>query len=126
MLHRKKKKMKKAKIKYNFEEDIFIARPLSRNYDSSFQIGDFIFDLNDKNIVVGMEILNASKIFGLSKIALKNMLTCKLEIIISDKFIKVDIQVKSNLRNNETISNLSIERVRPEFVNLTELQLAVI
>ncbi len=118
-------KLEKAKVLYNFEEDIFLARPLERNYDSSFQIGNFIFDLDKNNNVNGIELINASKLFGVPKAFLKDMISGKLEIIISEKYIQINIQLKTKVRNAENTSSLSIERVKPEFINPIELHLAL-
>ena len=127
MLFRKEKKMKeeKAKILYNFEDDIFLARPLERDYDSSFQIGNFIFDLDKNNNVRGIELINASKLFGISKAFLKDMVSGKLEIVVSEKYIQINIQIKTKVRNADNTSSLSIERIRPDFINPTELHLAL-
>ena len=119
------KMYQKAKVSYDFENDLFVAIPLERKYDSSFQIGDFIFDLDKKQNVNGIELLNASKVFGIPKIFLKNMISGKLEVVVSKELIRLDIQIKSKVRNTDKVTSLSIERVRPEFVNPTELHLAI-
>lgn len=118
-------KVEKAKASYNFEDDIFLARPLERDYDSSFQIGNFIFDLDKNNNVRGVEIISASKLFGVPKAFLRNMVSGKLEIIFSEEYIQVNVQIKTKVRNADKTSSLSIERVRPEFINPTELHLAI-
>jgi len=46
------------KVSYNHEDHIFLAINLNRNYDSSFQIGNFIFDLDKDNNICGIEIIN--------------------------------------------------------------------
>ncbi len=115
----------KAKARYNFENDIFVARPLNRKYDSSFQIGEFIFDLDKKQNVNGVELLNASKVFGIPKVTLKNMISGKLEVIVSKELIQVHIQIRSKIRNTDNVTSLSVERAKPEFVNPAELHLAI-
>jgi len=130
MLFGKEEKMKverqKAKIVYDFVEDIFFARPVNRQYDSSIQIGNFIFDLNKKNKIIGFEILNASELFGVSKLFLHNIKKGKIEIKVRGKFIMVQTQIQSLIRNSMKTSNLSVERVRPEYLNESNLQLAAI
>ena len=61
-------KTKNAKMRYSFAEDIIFASPTERKYDSSIQIGDLIFDLDEKNKIIGFEILNASKTLGVPKL----------------------------------------------------------
>lgn len=117
--------LEKAKGEYNFQEDIFVARSLRRDYDSSFQIGNLIFDLDSKNKVIGLEIVNASKLFGIPKLVLKNMVSGKIIVIASNKIIRTEITLESSLRNSQKTSSLSVERIKPEFINATELHLAV-
>ncbi len=121
----KKGKSVKAKSGYDFEEDIFSARPLKRKYDSSVQIGNFIFDIDKKGKINGFEILNASKIFGIPKLLLKNIISGKMDIEVNDKFIRVEINIKSLIRNAHKSSALSVERIRPEFIRPAELKLAI-
>lgn len=114
----------KAKVVYDFGEDVFFARPVNRQYDSSVQIGNFIFDLNKKNRIIGFEILNASKLFGVPKLFLHNIKEGKIEIKAIGKFIMIQAQIQSLVRNSMKTSSLSVERIRPEYVNESNLQLA--
>jgi len=116
----------KAKVVYDFGENIFFARPVNRKYDSSVQVGNFIFDLNKKNKIIGFEILNASKLFGVSKVFLHNYKNVKIEIKVKGKFILVQAQIQSLIRNSMKTGSLSVERIRPEYVNESNLQLAAV
>jgi len=116
----------KAKVVYDFGEDIFFARPVNRKYDSSVQIGNFIFDLDEKNKIIGFEILNASKLFGVPKLFLHNHKDVKIEIKVKGKFIMMQAQIQSLIRNSMKTSSLSVERVKPEYVNESNLQLAAV
>lgn len=116
----------KAKVVYDFAEDIFFARPIKRKYDSSMQIGNFIFDLNKKNNIVGFEILHASKLFGVPKLFLHDIKKGNIQINVSGKFILVQAQIQSLIRNSMKTSSLSVERIKPEYVNESNLQLAAV
>ncbi|MGE0792782.1 MAG: DUF2283 domain-containing protein [Candidatus Woesearchaeota archaeon] len=115
-----------AKANYDFESDIFSALPLIREYDSSFQKEDIILDLDKNGKIVGLELLNASKNFGIPKIFMKNLISIHMQINVSEELIKIQIQIKSLVRNAERISSLNFERIKPGFVNPSELNLAVI
>ncbi len=117
--------MNKAKIEYSFEEDIFLGRPLKRSYDSSFQINNFIFDLDKKGRINGIEILNASELFNIPKRFLKNIESSRIEIEADEQFIKLKIFIKTFVRNAHKTSSINIERVKPEFINPSELNLAI-
>ncbi len=120
-----KKEFQKGKLVYRFEDDVFFVRPLKRKYDSSFQIGSIIFDINSENKINGVEILNASKLFGASKLFLKNLISGKIIVEVNKKYLKIQIILESLVRNAQKSSILNIERVRPEFLQPTELNLAV-
>jgi uncharacterized protein YuzE len=122
----KKNKLNKAKVKYDFEDDIFSAMPLNRNYASSFQIGNIIFDLDSENIINGIEILNASKVFNLPKLFLKNNISGRLDIIVNDKYIKLHIAICTIIRNSQKSGVVDIERIKPDFLENTQLNLAVL
>lgn len=122
---RKEKKKMKAKVNYYFEDDIFSGMPLNRDYDSSIQIGGFIFDLDHKGRIVGVEILNASKVFGIPRIFLNNMEGGRIIIEVDEKFIKLSISVKTLVRNSHKNSVLNVERARPDFIRPSEMSLAI-
>jgi uncharacterized protein YuzE len=122
----KQEEFQKAKIEYHYEEDIFSARPLKRNYDNSMQIGDLIFDLDENGKINGLEILNASKIFNIPKLALKNMVSGKIIVEVNKKYIKLEVNINSVLRNAEKATTLNLERIRPELFQPMELKMAVI
>lgn len=119
------KQSQKGKAKYDLEVDIFAAHPMKRNYDSSTQIGDLIFDLDKKGRINGIEILNASKLFNIPKVFLKNMISCKLKIIAANKIIHVEAYIRSLVRNADKTTILNIERISPDSINPTELKIAV-
>lgn len=114
-----------AKASYDFETDIFSALPIKRSYDSSFQKGDMIFDLDEKGQIAGLELLNASKNFGIPKTFLKNIIEIKIEIEASDDLIKIRALIKTIVRNAHRTCALNLERIKPDFVNPSELNLAV-
>ncbi len=114
-----------AKASYDLETDIFSASPMKREYVSSFQKGEIIFDLDDKGEIVGLELLNASKHFGLAKRFLNKIVGIKIKLSTSEDIIKIKIFVKSLIRNSEKTSALNLERIKPDFVNPSEMTIAV-
>ena len=120
-----KSKKLPAKITYDFETNIFSALPLKRSYHSSFQKGDMIFDLDEKGKIIGLELLNASQNFGISKNFLRKMREMKIEIETNEELIKIRVIIKTLVRNAEKTSALNLERIKPAFVNPSELNLAM-
>jgi uncharacterized protein YuzE len=120
-----KKAFEKGKWKYDFENDIFVARPLQRKYDSSVQIGNLIFDIDKQGRVNGLEVLHASALFGISKVFLKDVVSGKMKVEVNNNVIKVVIQLKSFVRNANQSSSLSVEKIRPEFIQPTAVEFAL-
>lgn len=114
-----------AKGKYDFENDIFYARPIKRVYESSFQAGNIIFDIDNDNKIVGFEILNASKVFDVPKRFLNNPKSFKIKILVTDS-INLNISVTSVIRNSEKVSSLSVEKQKPDFLAESEMSMGIV
>jgi uncharacterized protein YuzE len=62
------KETQKVSFFYNKTEDIFTVAKLSREkIKASIEVGDIIFDISHRGSLRGAEILNASKLIGVSK-----------------------------------------------------------
>lgn len=112
-----------AKTEYDFESDIFYARPINRKYFSSFHRGEFVFDIDDDKKVVGFEIINASKVFGVPKLFLKNPEKMLIEVVVSETSIFVKISIR---QSSKRITSLAVEKIKPNFLKPTEMSLAVV
>lgn len=117
--------LEKAKVNYDYEGDIFSARPLKRCYDSSFQIGNLIFDIDREGRINGLEIVNASKQFNTPKLFLRKLVNGKLFLEVNKHFILLNINLQSDVRNAIRNSSVQIERISPDFILPTKLNLAV-
>ncbi len=122
---KQKKDKGPAEVDYDYETDTFSARRLDKEYDSSHQIGDLIFDLNKDNEVIGVEILSASKVFNIPKNHLRNNLSGNLTIDVDKESIRMKLLITSKARNAEKSSNINVEKKRPDFVSPSEMNVAV-
>lgn len=82
---------------YDADLDTFYIRLKENNYESSIASGDLIIDFNKKKEVIGLEILNATKFFGMSKAALQNIVEGRVKIQVSQKEVKIDFFIRSNV-----------------------------
>ena len=114
-----------AKSMYHFDTDTYAVRPIDRKYESSYQIGNFIFDMDKDDTLTGIEILNVSKVFGVPKIFLKNQISGKVKIQVTSEYIKLNFIIESVVRNSNKTSTLSVERIKPDFLKPVELNFAV-
>ena len=107
----KKPQEKKGKYIYDFVEDVIYLVPFRRTYSSSFQIDNFIFDLDKNRKLVGLEILNASKVMNIPKIFLKNAAKGRLEIVAKKDKIYIKLEMVGILRNKHLKNILNVERI---------------
>jgi len=84
---------------YDFENDSLLFNNQNIDYESSVDLGDIVLDIGVDGTPVGAEMLHASKLFGVSKTALKNCQNFKAEISISKDTIKIKITVSVPFRN---------------------------
>jgi uncharacterized protein YuzE len=84
--------------KFNFSydkgnDDLFLFHPSSKS-KGSVELGDFILDFNNKKELVGIQIMNASKL--ISEMVSENISTIK-GILNNLRSCKVDVKVKNNI-----------------------------
>jgi len=121
----KKMKSLKGEHNYRFEDDILFIRPLSRDYSSSVQLENFILDLDAEGKIVGIELFNASKLFNIPKAFLKNILKGNVQIVVDNNILRIEIKLESEVRNGHKLTNLAVEKVKPSYLDESELSLAM-
>lgn len=89
------------KWKYDFETDTFYFRDKSISYHSSIDMGDLIMDIGEDGTPIGVELLDASKNFKVSKVVMKGIEGFNANIDISETEIKVTIKAFVKLRNTK-------------------------
>lgn len=67
------------RIDYDFENDIFSVSNGDK-VKASLDIGDFVLDVNHKNFICGLEIMDASENLGIPKSVLKNIKNMKMSV----------------------------------------------
>ncbi len=118
-------KTEKAFLKYSYSEDIIFIKPIKRSYDHSIQIGDLILDLNEKNKIVGFEIMNASKIFGVKKQFMHALKEFVIKLTITKDFIKFEAKALALYRNAVREHTIDLERINDGIEFEDELKISV-
>lgn len=118
-------KKPKADVLYDSKEDILFVSPKKKEYDSSYQIGNLIFDLNKKKKVIGVEILDASSVLGISRYWLNSIQSGELQIQVMQETINLRLTLKCRVRNSLVPSTAVIEKIRPEFFENSSMDLAL-
>jgi uncharacterized protein YuzE len=92
---------------YDIETDILFFRDNSLKYHSSIDLGDLIVELDENDMPMGMELLNASLNFNIPKIILRNIKNVSAEINTTEKMIEVKIKI-SVVSRNANIEKVSV------------------
>ncbi len=119
-------KKEKAVVTYDSENDIIYMSAKKRKYEFSEQIEDLILDLDKNKKIIGLEILNASKIFNVEKIKLQNLQGSEWVFEADDKKLHIKINFKIILRNKEYLSNFVYSGINDFFDTSFKQKLAVV
>jgi uncharacterized protein YuzE len=112
-MERQKEIKSKAKYEYDFVEDIIYIVPNKRDYSSSFRIESLVFDLNKDKKLVGLEILNASKLMKIQKIFLARVFNGTLELKVQKDKISIMLEVMAVFRNQRLRNTMEMmERIQ--------------
>jgi uncharacterized protein YuzE len=121
----------KAKFDYDFHNDVLYMVQEKREYYSSIQNKNFIFDLDRNNNINGIEILDFSKIIGASRFMLGNIRSgiVHIETIKADKgtLIKLHIHLECEIRHSNKMQSINTEDIsvsEPEYLKPACLNLA--
>lgn len=100
-------------ITYNKEEDILYISDKSKTVKYSFGLGDaFVVDFDERDRVVGLEVLDASEIlFGITKQILESATNAKLHVNYSADLIVIGIAIKSAASQTPIYSSVPLSLV---------------
>jgi len=91
-------------FEYDYENDIlFFHQEKDYKYEFSDPLTEFfIIDFNKNKIPIGLEILDASKLFKVKKYLLNNIKEGNLKISINKKEIIVNLILSTEIHNKST------------------------
>jgi uncharacterized protein YuzE len=92
---------------YDIETDILFFRDNKLKYHSSIILDDLIVELDENEVPMGMELLNASLNFNVPKVMLINIQNLSAEINTTEKEIKVKIKI-SVISRNTNVEKVSV------------------
>ena len=96
---------------YDYENDSLFFFIKGAEYSHSLNLDNIILDFNTDQSLKGVEILNASKKFGVSKYALKSLHKMDLDLDISDEKIELKISLVLIKRNKPTPKAITAEDI---------------
>lgn len=115
-------KMKELKTKgefdYDYAHDILFFKVKNREYERSIELDNFVMDVDKEGFIVGLQIFEASKYFGLERkylrIAVRWKLQAKAEKISEleskiEKRLMFQIMIRNKILQPEPIITQNIQ-----------------
>ena len=88
------------KYDYDVQNDSIFFYGSDKKYKSSIDLDGIILDVSEDNYIMGLEVLDVSKKFNVSKMDLNNIRHFEASIEISKENIKIRMEIKLYKRNN--------------------------
>ena len=95
----------KGEYTYDYINDIMLFKIRDRDYLKSIDFGILVVDIDTKGFVTGLRIFDASKVFKLSKLALKNIKQFEFNSKVENKVLTIQLRFMSVLRNKPVIKH---------------------
>ena len=97
-----------TKIRYDFEEDILCLSKGKKSL-SSINIGDFVVDIDSRNLVCGIEILNASENLKITPKELQTIEEGSMLITYKPKEIYIHLILKLKEKEKDITIPLTVD-----------------
>jgi uncharacterized protein YuzE len=110
---------------YDFENDVLYIYTNEGKYGESVDLDDVILDIGEDGNIIGIEILDASKIFKVDKYdLLKNLIKFEAVIKITKDVIKLNMKLEVLKRNKEIVRESTIKGLNYNGLNEGEMEIA--
>lgn len=91
----------KGEFLYDFNNDILMFKVKGRDYKVSAEFQNFVADIDTEGFVTGVRIFDASKVFGIDKYTLRNIVKWGFKAIVEDGTITIRLTFVGKVRNKE-------------------------
>ncbi|MBU2652471.1 MAG: DUF2283 domain-containing protein [Bacteroidetes bacterium] len=107
---------KVGQFDYDYANDILFFKVKDREYSHSVELSSLVIDFDEENFIVGLQIMNASEVFQLSKKILLGVSGFNMQAKIVDGAIQINLSFGMVERNKQMIEYKPIifDRVGPE------------
>ena len=114
------KALGKGECTYNYVNDLLLFRIKDRDYLKSLDFDNLIVDIDKEGYITGLRIFDASQLFNIPRLALKNIRMFRFHARIEDKKVTIQLEFVPVLRNKPLIKqgqNLVREAIGSEVNN---------
>jgi len=91
----------KGEFLYDFNNDTLMFKIKDRDYKNSVEFQNFIADVDEEGFVTGIRIMDASKVFGIDKYTLRNVVSWEFKTIVEHGMITIRLNFVGKVRNKE-------------------------
>ena len=110
---------------YDFENDVLYIYTDEGEYNESIDLDDVILDIEKNGKIIGIEILDASKMFKVDKYdLLKNLIKFEAVIKITKDVIKLNMKLEVLKRNKEIVKESTVKGLNYTGLNEGEMEIA--
>jgi len=86
---------------YDSTHDLLMFKVKDRDYKESVEFQNFVADIDTEGFITGIRIFDASKIFGIDRYALKNIIKGEFRGTIESNTITIRVSFVAKRRNKE-------------------------
>jgi hypothetical protein len=97
----------KGAFSYDFANDPLIFKTKGRYYKKSVEPHNFVADIDEERFVTGVRVFDASKVFGIDKLALKNITYMEFKSQVENNIITITCKFVCKIRNKSIPENFT-------------------
>ena len=106
---------------YDYLEDIFYFRAKHKRYKESVLFDNLVFDIDEKDRIIGMEIFKISKVLNIPRYHLNRIKSMRFEVDVDRENIAFSIIMDIEIRNK--ISEKAFQASQPNVWNIAPTRL---
>lgn len=109
---------KVGEFDYDFRNDIIFFKVKNREYSHSIELSSLIIDFDKEDFIVGLQIINASEIFQISKHILRDVNGFNMQARINEGVIQINLSFNMISRSKKIeCKPIIFERIDENFPN---------
>ncbi len=93
----------KGESRYNYRYDILFFKIKGRDYLKSLDFGDIIVDIDTEGFITGIQIFDASNMFKLDKLTLREIKNWEFKTKAQDRVITIQLMFVMVRRNKQIV-----------------------
>jgi len=88
-----------GEMDYDYVNDILFFKVKNREYDFSLEFQNMVIDVDEEQFITGIQIFEASKFLGITKMALRRIPTWQFKAKIKENLVEIRLFYQIEIRN---------------------------